>query len=113
MGYRILGTFIGFAFAVFAAIIFLKVDTTQEHATPFTGNVISVSEGPSFDILFQLDNHELPFYINRGLETGLKVDSLSNELVGKNLTLWVGRQLIGTPRHITHLEHGRIIYSEW
>jgi len=113
MGYRIFGTLFGVLLAGLVAINFLMVDTSKENSTPVTGVVIAVAEGPSNDILVQLDNHETMYYINRGIESGLEVESLSNELVGETITLWIGDQRLGTPSHITHLDHGDVFYSEW
>lgn len=113
MQYRILGTLLGVLFAVFVMIFLLKVDTSKEHSTQISGLVLSVSNGPSYDIIIQLRGQPTSFYINRGLESGLDVDTLTEQLLGDSVTFWVGDQLIGTPRHITHLEHDDILYTEW
>lgn len=113
MIYRVLGTLFGFILTVVLLFVMLKVNTSQEESIPISGTVLSVSEGPSFDVIIRLNNNPTAYYINRGTERGLIIDSLSTRLVGEKITFWVGDQLIGTPRHITHLEHDSVIYSEW
>lgn len=113
MLYRILGTLLGIFIAGMVFILFLKVDTNKENSIPITGSIVSISEGPSFDILIHLQDDPTVYYINRGIESGIDIESLTEALIGDSLTFWVGNQRIGTPRHITHLEHEHIIYSEW
>ena len=48
--------------------------------------VISIREGSTFDIQFKTDTDNV-YYINRGLEQGLNLDSLNAKVLNKTVTL--------------------------
>ncbi len=100
-------------FGFFILIYFLKVDTSQENSVAVTGVVTSIIEGPSYDIVFKLEGDDTRYYINRGVEQGLYIEDLQDELLGAEVELWVAQHPISNPRHITHLSHGNIAFSEW
>ena len=52
-----------------------------------TDTVARIEEGTSFDVIFFLENHAQRFYVNRGLERGLDLESLRHDLTGKTVTL--------------------------
>ncbi len=73
----------------------------------------NISEGSSFDIV--LNNNSDSFYINRGIEKGLNLDSLKQKVLNKNVTLHVSKILFGlvTTKHIAQLKvNDEIVYSE-
>ncbi len=100
-------------FSFFILIFFLQIDTSQENSVPVTGVVANIIEGPSYDIVFQLEGDKTNYYINRGVEQGLVIEDLQDELLGVEVELWVAQSPISNPRHITHLSHGSIAFSEW
>ena len=82
------------------------------------GVVSEIWPGPSFDVLFKLKNREQIFYINRGLENGLDLDNLKNDLIGKMILLkhpkyWTPLDPFNSVRHVSKLEfQGKTVYSE-
>lgn len=77
--------------------------------------VTSVCEaGGEFDILIQ-EKENKGYYINRGLKSGLSIDSLNAHVLNKKVTLHLPKLLFGavTSSHIAQLKVGdKIIYSE-
>lgn len=64
----------------------------------------SIKEGSSYDIIF-FSNSGDRFYINRGLEQGLNLDSLKAKVLNKTVTLHLAKVLGGmaTSEHISQL----------
>ncbi|MBT8394096.1 MAG: hypothetical protein KJN66_04510 [Bacteroidia bacterium] len=80
-----------------------------------TETIISIKEGSTFDIVFS-DKHEDHYYINRGLEKGLNLDSLNAKVLNKSVTLHLPKRLGGfvTSEHIAQLKVGEeIIFTEF
>ncbi|WP_298893021.1 hypothetical protein [uncultured Psychroserpens sp.] len=75
--------------------------------------IISIKEGTSSDIIFS-DDHGDHYYINRGLERGLNLDSLNAKVLNKTVTLHLPKLFFGTSEHIAQLAVGdEIIFSEF
>ena len=77
--------------------------------------IIKITEGSTFDIVFY-DNKGDRFYINRGLEQGLILDSLNAKVLNKSVTLHLAKVLvdIATSEHISQLAVGEtIIFTEF
>ena len=75
--------------------------------------VSSISEGPSYDIVFHSENGDF-YYINRGLENGLELDSLRDSLLNKSVNLHLANTLVGSSKHIAQLSvDGRVVYTEF
>ncbi len=53
-----------------------------------TGIVTKIEEGAGFDIVISLKNDSHYYYINRGLQYGLSIKQLRNELLNKKVTLY-------------------------
>ena len=65
-----------------------------------------ITEGPSYDIVFHDDGTDY-FYINRGLEYGLNLDSLNTKVLNKTVTLHLAKIMGGiTSEHISQLVVG-------
>ncbi len=80
-----------------------------------TETIISIREGSTFDIVFS-DTHGDHYYINRGLEMGLNLDSLNAKVLNKTVTLHLPKLLGGlvTSEHIAQLQVGEeIIFTEF
>jgi hypothetical protein len=80
-----------------------------------TEKIIKISEGTSNDIVFS-NNHGGHYYINRGLERGLNLDSLNAKVLNKTVTLHLPKVLGGlvTSGHIAQLAVGNtIIFTEF
>ena len=76
--------------------------------------VIKITEGGVKDIVFYNDGTDF-YYINRGLEQGLNLDSLKTKVLNKTVTLHLAKVLGGrTTNHISQLALGdEIIYTEF
>ncbi|MBW1295284.1 hypothetical protein [Aquimarina litoralis] len=53
-----------------------------------TGVVTKIEEKGGFDIAITLQNDHHYYYINRGLQQGLTIQQLQEELMGKKVTLY-------------------------
>lgn len=81
------------------------------------GIVSNIHEGGVKDAVFSIKGEKRRFYINRGLENGLSLSDLKNDLEGKEVTIrypyWALLDADGSIKHISQLEHdGKIIYTE-
>jgi hypothetical protein len=76
--------------------------------------VTKINEGRVKDIVFYDDGTDF-YYINRGLEQGLNLDSLKTKVLNKTVTLHLAKILGGvTSEHISQLALGDdIIYTEF
>ena len=67
----------------------------------------------SNDIVFS-DTHGDHYYINRGLERGLNLDSLRAKVLNKKVTLHLPKLMLSTSEHIAQLAiEDAIIYTEF
>ena len=69
--------------------------------------IINIREGSTNDIVFS-DMHGDHYYINRGLEMGLNLDSLNAKVLNKSVTLHLPKLMGGliTSEHIAQLVVG-------
>ena len=77
--------------------------------------VTKIVEGTTYDIVFHDDGTD-SYYINRGLEHGLNLDSLNVKVLNKTVTLHLAKVLGGavTSEHISQLAIGEeIIFTEF
>lgn len=74
-------------FIVFCVLIYRPVPIVSEAEAIVTeGTVTDIHEGGVKDVVFRLKNDDRVFYINRGLENGLKLATLKQQLIGQNVT---------------------------
>ncbi|MCO4820943.1 MAG: hypothetical protein KC469_02670 [Flavobacteriaceae bacterium] len=72
-----------------------------------------ITIGSSNDIVFHDDDTDF-YYINRGLERDLNLDSLNAKVLNKTVTLHLPRLLLGTSEHIAQIAIGNdIIFTEF
>ena len=70
---------------VVSALIFRPVPiVTEDEAITETGVVANIFSNQGNDIIFRLAKTKRRFYINRGLEHGLELNALKDQLVGNN-----------------------------
>ena len=112
-------------FIVLVVLIFLiiglkPIDTSKENSIEITGIIKSVSEGGEKDLVFELENEETTYYINRGLENGFELDKSKSDFIGKKVTLnyaknWTPLAPFGTTcKHITQISiDNKEVYSEF
>ncbi|MCD6013233.1 MAG: hypothetical protein K0Q79_3095 [Flavipsychrobacter sp.] len=73
-----------------------------------TDTVTGIFEGGVHDVVFSLKHHK-SYYINRGLENGLRLDSLNRQVLDKQVTI----SYASPSSHINHFEvDGKVIFSE-
>lgn len=80
-----------------------------------TVQVSKITEGSSYDIVFHNTEGDF-YYINRGIEQGLNLDSLNAKILNKTVTLHLAKVLGGsvTSEHIAQLAIGdEIIFTEF
>jgi len=78
-----------------------------------TERIIKIAEVTSSDIVFS-DTHGDHYYINRGLERGLNLDSLNAKVLNKTVTLHLPKLWFGTSEHIAQLTvDNEVIFSEF
>ncbi|MFT4780798.1 MAG: hypothetical protein ACJAZK_001475 [Psychroserpens sp.] len=84
-----------------------------EDCSIVTARIIEITKGPSFDIVFH-DNSADRYYINRGLENRLNLDSLNAKVLNKTVTLHLPDLFYGTSEHIAQLAiDDEIIFTEF
>ena len=75
--------------------------------------VTNISEGTSNDIVIK-DAETDYYYINRGLEQGLRIEELNTHLLNKKVTLHLPKYWIGTSEHIAQLNFdNKVVYTEF
>ncbi|WP_298115474.1 hypothetical protein [Flavobacterium sp.] len=96
------------------------IDTSKENSVEVVGIIKSVSEGGVKDLVFELENDKITYYINRGLENGFELDTSKSNFVGKKVTLnyaknWTPLAPFGTTcKHITQIYiDNKEVYSEF
>ncbi len=80
-----------------------------------TETIINIKEASNFDIVFS-DTHGDHYYINRGIELGLNLDSLNAKVLNKTVTLHLSKLFGGlvTSEHIAQLKvREEIIFTEF
>ncbi len=105
---------------VFLILALRPIDTSKENSEIVIGTVTAVSEGGANDLVFELKNDNISYYINRGLENGFTVAQAKKDFIGKKVVLnyaknWTPLAPFGTSsKHITYLTiDGKIKYTEW
>jgi len=112
--------FIALVLLTFLIVGLKPIDTSKENSIEVVGTIKSVSEGGEKDLVFELENEETTYYINRGLENGFELDKSKSEFVGKKVTLnyaksWTPLAPFGTTcKHITQISiDNKEVYSEF
>ena len=93
-------------------------DVQPKDVLKISGIVTDVKEGPGFDIVITLEGDEHYYYINRGLQLGLTIEEIQQEILNRPVTLYpIKRWTIftrdGNMGHISKLMiNDRVIYNE-
>jgi len=104
----------------FIALCFLMLrsciiqNPTPDECVVVEIKVTKITEGGVKDIVFHDDGTDF-YYINRGLERGLNLDSLKRKVLNKTVTLHLAKFMGGiTSKHISQLALGdEIIFTEF
>lgn len=109
-----------FIFAIVVVSALTPVNTSKENGKEVTGVVKSISVGGVKDMVIELENDKLTYYVNRGFENGFDINTANQEYAGKKVTLyysdsWTPLAPFGTTsKHITRLwVDGSVKYTEW
>ena len=106
------GTTLFVLLALFLATFSIR-NTQPEDCTVVDTEIINVIEGSTYDIVFK-SPYQDSFYINRGLEQGLNLDSLRNKVLNKTVTLHLAKLPLGTSHHISQLAVGEeVLFTEF
>lgn len=110
----ILALTITLLFTVFLSLHSCSINNPQpEECEIKTIKITEISERSGFDIVFNKGSKE-QFYINRGLENGLNLDSLNANILNKTVTLHLQKLFFGTSNHIAQLAiDDEIIFTEF
>jgi hypothetical protein len=91
---------------------------TKSNTKFVEGKVSNIYETGVRDLNIELNNDEAVYYINRGLDQGLILDSLTIDLIGKTVNIGYVKQFSlldprNQIRHIAMLTHsGKIVFTE-
>ncbi|MCB0446074.1 MAG: hypothetical protein KDD03_00910 [Gelidibacter sp.] len=103
----------------FALVVFVLstsciiVNTQPDECEVVTVKITKIKEGPSYDIVFYGDGTN-NYYINRGLEQGLNLDSLNAKVLNKTVTLHLAKLFYGTSKHIAQMAiNDEVIFTEF
>ncbi len=119
---RIYWSVCGLLFIVFMYVMIQTFkpirNVTADQVIPIPGKVTAIQEGAGFDIYFTLENDTHHYYINRGLKEQLTIADLQQDILNKNVTLYViDRWTLftrdGVTGHISKLMlNDRVIFNE-
>jgi hypothetical protein len=103
-------------FLCYKLILTVTISNPQaENCKIQTEKIIAITKGSSKDIVFS-DNKGDHYYINRGLDRGLNLDSLKAKVLNKTVTLHLPKVFGSkiTSEHIAQLAIGNtIIFTEF
>lgn len=108
------------AFVIFILLALGPIDTSKSNCIKVSGVVENTFEGGIKDLVFELKDDTISYYINRGLENGFILSQTKKEFIGKNVTLyyaknWTPLAPFGTTsKHAVQVAiNDTVIYSEW
>ncbi len=107
-----------FVLALFLSVFLMLKSCVINNPQPENCEVVEVTikkitEGSTYDIVFH-DTGTDYYYINRGLEQGLNLDSLNAKVLNKTVTLHLPKLLFGTSEHIAQIAiDDEIIFTEF
>lgn len=110
---------ISFIFLAIAILIFRPVPIVSENnAITEKGIVSEIYSNQGNDIIFLMENKQRRFYINRGLENGLELNSLKEKLIGNSIVVkypkyWTPLDWNNKIRHISKVEfNNEVLFNE-
>lgn len=104
---------------IIAVLVFRPVPIVSESkAISETGTVTEIYSNKGNDIIFILEGSKRKFYINRGLEYGLKLNDLKEKLIGNSIVVkypkyWTPLDWNNRIRHLSKVENkDEVIFNE-
>lgn len=111
--------FISLLFFLMLFFAFRPVTTPSEKdCLVYTGIVEKIGTGRDNDLTIQLKGSDKTYYINRGIEKGMDLSKLQNQLIGQEVTIkypkyWTPLDPFNKIKHISHIEYGnQILFTE-
>ncbi|GAA3774632.1 hypothetical protein [Corallibacter vietnamensis] len=113
-GLIIISTLVIIGFLGFKLLGSLVINNTEKSScVTETRTITKIEEATSYDITFETTSGQR-YYINRGLERGLNLDSLNAKVLNKTVTLHLPKLWTGVSSHISQLAIGdTIIFTEF
>lgn len=104
---------------IIVVLVFRPVPIVSESkAISETGTVTEIYSNKGNDIIFILEGSKRKFYINRGLEYGLKLNDLKEKLIGNSIVVkypkyWTPLDWNNRIRHLSKVENkDEVIFNE-
>lgn len=105
--------FILILFVVFFLKSCIIHNPKPEECEIVTTKIVEIREGSTYDIQFR-GNKGDSYYINRGLEQGLNLDTLNALVLNKTVTLHLPKMIYGPSKHIAQLAiEDHIVFTEF
>lgn len=105
---------------LFLVSAFVPINTSKKNSIEISGIIKSISESGVNDLVFELENDKIRYYINRGLENKFEIEESKINFVGKKTTLnyaksWTPFAPFGTTnKHIVQISiENKVVYSEF
>jgi len=110
---------IGIIVSILIVLVFRPIIPCETFSEKVSGEITHLYDSGNKDISFKIKGNKTKFYINRGQEKNLNVDSLKTKLLHQTIDLYYAKHW--TPldpknriKHITRIEHkGEILFTEW
>lgn len=101
-------------------LVFRPIPVSRDNSIAINTTIDKVSEGSEDNIILKLNNTSGIFYINHGLQKGLNLDTLQQELQNREVSVlylksnfFSGFSPVKGTKYITELKLGdKVIYSE-
>ncbi|GAB4158812.1 MAG: hypothetical protein Tsb0033_12500 [Winogradskyella sp.] len=102
---------------VILPLLFIKscviYNPKPEDCKVISAKITKIREGSTYDIQFKTETENI-YYINRGLEQGLNLDSLNAKVLNKTVTLHLPILAFGPSTHIAQLAvEDEILFTEF
>lgn len=110
----IFGTLLAFILLCVLVLELLVIRDTQPHDCLVKQvKITAVEAGSDFDIFITADTGQR-YYINRGLEQGLTLNSLKKTTLNRTASVHLAKFALGVSNHISQLQVGdSIIFTEF
>lgn len=101
-------------------LVFRPISVSRDNSIVIKTTIDKVSQGSEDNIILKLNNTSGIFYINHGLQKGLNLDTLQQELQNREVSVlylksnfFSGLSPVKGTKYITELKLGdKVIYSE-
>ncbi len=101
-------------------LVFRPISVSRDNSIVIKTTIDKVSQGSEDNIILKLNNTSGIFYINHGLQKGLNLDTLQQELQNREVSVlylksnfFSGLSPVRGTKYITELKLGdKVIYSE-